>query len=108
MNTDAGRNKLTVSHISGNIYSDIVVSCLLDYGEPSGQQAFDNFRIVHILGTWYLSDFWNTTAKTSDFARVLNLFSFTIQIYFIWNQFVIQLLFQSNIIGFNPNRTTKQ
>ena len=42
LNTDAGRNKLTVSHISGNIYSDIVVSCLLDYGEPSGQQAFDN------------------------------------------------------------------
>jgi|TARA_R110000822_G_scaffold44913_2_gene120330 hypothetical protein len=42
LNTDAGRNKLTVNHISGNIYSDIVVSCLLDYGEPSGQQAFDN------------------------------------------------------------------
>jgi len=42
LNTDAGRNKLSVSHISGNIYSDIVVSCLLDYGEPSGQQAFDN------------------------------------------------------------------
>ena len=42
LNTDAGRNKLTVNHVSGNIYSDIVVSCLLDYGEPSGQQAFDN------------------------------------------------------------------
>jgi len=44
LNTDAGRNKLTVNHVSGNIYSDIVVSCLLDYGEPSGQQAFDNTR----------------------------------------------------------------
>ena len=42
LNTDIGRNKLTVNHISGNIYTDIVVSCLLDYGEPSGQQAFDN------------------------------------------------------------------
>ena len=42
LNTDAGRNKLSVNHVSGNIYSDIVVSCLLDYGEPSGQQAFDN------------------------------------------------------------------
>ena len=42
LNTDQGRNKLTVSHVSGNIYTDVVVSCLLDYGEPSGQQAFDN------------------------------------------------------------------
>jgi hypothetical protein len=42
LNTDPGRNKLTVSHVAGNIYTDIVVSCLLDYGEPSGQQAFDN------------------------------------------------------------------
>lgn len=42
LNTDASRNKITTSHISGNIYTDIVISCLLDYGEPSGQQAFDN------------------------------------------------------------------
>jgi len=41
-NTDPIRNKLTVSHISGNVFSDILVSCLLDFGEPSGQQAFDN------------------------------------------------------------------
>jgi hypothetical protein len=24
------------------VYTDILVSCLLDYGEPGGQQAFDN------------------------------------------------------------------
>ena len=42
LNTDPDRNKITVSHVSGNIYSDIVVSCLLDYGEPNDQQAFDN------------------------------------------------------------------
>ncbi len=42
LNNDPGRNKLTVSHVSGNIYTDVVISCLLDYGEPSGQQAFDN------------------------------------------------------------------
>ena len=29
-------------HVSGTNYTDILVSCLLDYGEPSGQQAFDN------------------------------------------------------------------
>lgn len=41
-NTDPARNKLTVLHTSGQIYTDVLVSCLLDYGEPSGQQAFDN------------------------------------------------------------------
>jgi len=41
-NTDPTRNKLTVLHTSGKVYTDILVSCLLDYGEPSGQQAFDN------------------------------------------------------------------
>lgn len=41
-NTDSTRNKLTVLHTAGKVYTDILVSCLLDYGEPSGQQAFDN------------------------------------------------------------------
>ena len=42
LNTDTARNKLATSHTSGQIYTDIVVSCLLDYGEPSGQDAVDN------------------------------------------------------------------
>ena len=41
-NTDPARNKMTVVHTSGTVYTDILVSCLLDYGEPAGQQAFDN------------------------------------------------------------------
>ena len=41
-NTDTSRNNLTVTHSTGKVYTDILVSCLLDYGEPSGQQAFDN------------------------------------------------------------------
>ena len=41
-NTDTSRNNLTITHTSGKVYTDILVSCLLDYGEPSGQQAFDN------------------------------------------------------------------
>jgi len=35
-------NKMTVAHIPGTVYTDILVSCLLDYGEPSGQGVFDN------------------------------------------------------------------
>ncbi len=41
-NTDPSRNKITVLHTTGQVYTDILVSCLLDYGEPAGQQAFDN------------------------------------------------------------------
>jgi len=41
-NTDPANNKLTVLHTTGKVYTDILVSCLLDYGEPPGQQAFDN------------------------------------------------------------------
>ena len=41
-NLDPTRNKMTVFHTSGRVYTDILVQCLLDYGEPSGQAAFDN------------------------------------------------------------------
>ena len=41
-NIDPTRNNLTVLHTSGKVYTDILVTCLLDYGEPAGQQAFDN------------------------------------------------------------------
>ena len=41
-NGDKARNKIQVSHTAGLIYTDIIVSCLLDYGEPSGQAVFDN------------------------------------------------------------------
>lgn len=41
-NVDPTRNKLTVLHTSGEVYTDVLVSCLLDYGEPSGQANFDN------------------------------------------------------------------
>jgi hypothetical protein len=41
-NLDPANNNMNVLHTSGNMYSDILVTCLLDYGEPAGQQAFDN------------------------------------------------------------------
>lgn len=41
-NADPTRNKMSVSHTTGKVYTDILVQCLLDYGEPAGQAAFDN------------------------------------------------------------------
>jgi hypothetical protein len=40
-NLDPARNKTEIRHVTGTNYTDILVSCLLDYGEPEGQQAFD-------------------------------------------------------------------
>ena len=33
---------MEVRHTAGNKYTDIVCTCTLDYGEPTGQAAFDN------------------------------------------------------------------
>lgn len=41
LNLDPSRNYMEIRHITGTAYTDILVSCLLDFGEPSGQQAFD-------------------------------------------------------------------
>ena len=43
-NTDPSRNYIEVRHVTGTNYSDIFVTCLLDYGDgnTSGQLAFDN------------------------------------------------------------------
>ena len=41
-NLDPQRNKIETRHVNGTNYTDVVVTCLLDYGEPAGQSAFDN------------------------------------------------------------------
>ena len=40
-NNDPSRNYIETRHVSGTNYTDVIVSCLLDYGEPNGQDAFD-------------------------------------------------------------------
>mgnify|MGYP003341374078 CR=1 FL=1 len=45
-NTDTANNNMTVLHTSGKVYTDILVTCLLDYGEPAGQSAFDNSQTL--------------------------------------------------------------
>jgi len=47
LNTDTARNKITISHTSGSTYTDLIVTCLLDFGEPTGQVAFDNTTTVN-------------------------------------------------------------
>lgn len=46
-NTDSFRNKMEVRHVPGTTYTDILVSCLLDYGEPSDQMHIDNSQTLN-------------------------------------------------------------
>ncbi len=41
-NLDPLRNKIETRHTSGTNFTDVLITCLLDFGEPDGQQAFDN------------------------------------------------------------------
>ena len=41
-NTDPLRNYIETRHVTGTNYTDVFITCLLDYGEPSGQLAYDN------------------------------------------------------------------
>jgi hypothetical protein len=41
-NRDPSRNFMEVRHVNGTFYTDVLVTCLLDFGEPNGQEAFDN------------------------------------------------------------------
>jgi hypothetical protein len=41
-NIDPTRNRVETRHVTGTNYTDVFVTCFLDYGEPAGQEAFDN------------------------------------------------------------------
>ena len=61
-NTDPVQNKMEVRHVPGTVYSDIVVTCLLDYNEPSGQENFDNSTD---LNGSYVFDEWGLKGYNS-------------------------------------------
>lgn len=51
-NLDPTRNKIEVRHVPGQVYTDILVSCLLDYGEPADQSVFDNSQNLNDVYTF--------------------------------------------------------
>lgn len=71
-NSNPIRNKMTVGHVAGKVYTDIIVQCLLDYSEPAGQAAFDNgtqlessyiFDEIGLLATYGYDDSGNELTK---------------------------------------------
>jgi hypothetical protein len=51
-NLDPTRNYIEIRHVPGTVYTDILVTCLLDYGEPAGQSAFDNSQTMADIYTF--------------------------------------------------------
>ena len=41
LNFDPTKNNVTVKHTIGNLYSDVVIKCVLEFEEPTNQEAFD-------------------------------------------------------------------
>jgi hypothetical protein len=73
-NLDPTRNKMTVLHSAGLLYSDIFVQCLLDYGQPAGQAAFDNSTSVnsnYIFDELGLLANYGTDANGNTITRLL-------------------------------------
>lgn len=69
LNTDPARNYIQVRHTPGLIYTDIFVSCLLDYTEPSGQQAFDNSATM--TGTYVFDELGLTSESGKLLTHVI-------------------------------------
>lgn len=69
LNPDPARNKMEVRHVPGQVYSDILVTCLLDYGEPADQPAFDNSTN---LDEEYTFDELGLKARSTDGSYGLN------------------------------------
>jgi len=67
-NNDPTRNKMEVRHVTGQTYTDILITCLLDYGEPAGQDAFDTSTDFN--GTYVFDEIgikgWNGTLGQGD------------------------------------------
>jgi hypothetical protein len=73
-NLDPTRNRMSVLHTSGKVYTDILVQCLLDYGEPPGQAAFDNSTQTdssYIFDELGLLAYYGTNASGEQITRLL-------------------------------------
>ncbi len=69
VNVDPVRNKIETRHVTGTNYTDVFVTCLLDYGEPGNQEAFDNSNNVD--GTYIFDELGLKSYSPSGNSRLL-------------------------------------
>ena len=67
-NTDPTRNFIETRHTTGTNYTDLFVTCLLDYGEPSTQSAFD---VVNNSNSQFVFDELGLQAYNSNGSSLL-------------------------------------
>jgi hypothetical protein len=63
LNTNIDLNNMTIQHTSGALYTDIVIACTLDFGEPASQAAFDN--ATDLNATYVFSEIGLKTFNTT-------------------------------------------
>jgi len=54
LNVNPSENYIQFAHSAGSTFSDVIVTCTLDLGEPSGQDAFDT--ATSITGTYVFNE----------------------------------------------------
>ena len=69
VNLDPTRNKIETRHVTGTNYTDVFVTCLLDYGEPSDQEAFDN--TTNNAGTYVFDEIGLRSYSATGTGRLL-------------------------------------
>lgn len=69
VNVDPIRNKIETRHVTGTNYTDVFVTCLLDYGEPGTQDAFDN--ATNADGTFIFDELGLKSYSSSGTSRLL-------------------------------------
>ncbi len=69
VNIDPIRNKIETRHVTGTNYTDVFVTCLLDYGEPGTQDAFDNSNNAD--GTFIFDELGLKSYSTTGTSRLL-------------------------------------
>lgn len=69
VNIDPIRNKIETRHVTGTNYTDVFVTCLLDYGEPGNQDAFDN--ATNADGTFIFDELGLKSFSSAGISRLL-------------------------------------
>jgi len=67
-NTDTTNNKVEIQTYSGQPYSDVVVTCTLDYAEPSGQETTDTTTSMN--GNFTFDEIALQTAATTRLSHI--------------------------------------